>query len=58
MVERSGVNEALEKMGDDIKIVDVGGGKQHIEKEIIEANPDKEIKTVGRYIGLCLRKSF
>ena len=47
MVEESGVNEVIKKMGDDITIVDVGGGKQHIEKGIIKANPDKNIKTVG-----------
>jgi len=49
MVERSGINDALEdfKDRDSIKIADIGGGSQHIENEIIKSNPDKNISTVG-----------
>ena len=47
IVERSGVNEVVKEMGDDVTVVDVGGGKQHIEREIIETNPDKKIEAVG-----------
>lgn len=49
MVERSGINDALEdfKDRDSIKIADIGGGSQHIENEIIKNNPDKNISTVG-----------
>lgn len=46
MADRSGTNEAVENFEDEeIKIVDVGGGKGHIMQKIIEDNPDKEIKT-------------
>ena len=49
MVERSGINDVVEKFSDEekIKIVDIGGGKGHIMQEVAEANSDKEIKTVG-----------
>jgi len=49
MAEKSGINEALENFEDDrnIKIADIGGGGQHIEKEIIKENPDKKISAIG-----------
>lgn len=47
MMERSGINEAIEKMSDEITIADIGGGKQYADKAIIEANPNKEIKIIG-----------
>ena len=47
MVERSGINEVIEEIDGDVMIVEVGGGKGHIGEETAEANPDKEIKTVG-----------
>lgn len=47
MMGRSGIKEIIEKMGDEITIVDVGSGKQHTDKAIIEVNPDKKIRIVG-----------
>lgn len=45
MADRSGANEVIENFGsEEIRIVDVGGGKGHIMREIIKSNPDKEIK--------------
>jgi len=46
MADRSGTNEVIENFaGEEIKIVDIGGGKGHIMQEAIKDNPDKEIKT-------------
>lgn len=49
MVEKSGINEVIEdfESRDSIKIADIGGGSQHIEKEIIKNNPDKNVSAVG-----------
>jgi len=48
MVDRSGANEVIRNFdSEEIRIVDMGGGKGHIMREIIKSNPDKEIKTVG-----------
>lgn len=47
MMERSGINEVIERMDDRIIIADIGSGKQYADKAIVKANPDKEIKIVG-----------
>ncbi|MEA2098129.1 MAG: class I SAM-dependent methyltransferase [Patescibacteria group bacterium] len=47
MIERSGINEALEEIDSEITIADIGSGKQHDDKAIIEANPEREIKIIG-----------
>lgn len=48
MIDRSGTNEIIENFDDEeIKVVDVGGGKGHFMQEAVKANSDKEIKTVG-----------
>lgn len=48
MANRSGINEAIKDFNsEEIKIVDIGEGKGHIMREVIESNPDREIKTVG-----------
>ena len=49
MVKESGVNEVIGEYGaeEKIKIADIGGGTQHIEKEIIKNNPGKNVSTVG-----------
>ncbi|NOQ67986.1 methyltransferase domain-containing protein, partial [Patescibacteria group bacterium] len=48
IVDRSETNRVVEDVdGEEIKIVDVGGGKGQIMQEVIKDNPDKEIKTVG-----------
>lgn len=49
MVENSGINQVIgEYNGEEkIKIADIGGGTQHIEKEIIKNNPGKKVNTIG-----------
>lgn len=49
MVDKSGINKAVEdfEKGREIKMVDIGGGGQHIEKEIVKNNPDKNISAIG-----------
>lgn len=49
MVEESGMNEIINgyENREKIKIADIGGGSQHIEQEIVKANPDKDISAVG-----------
>ncbi|MFA6096924.1 MAG: class I SAM-dependent methyltransferase [Candidatus Paceibacterota bacterium] len=49
MVKESGVNEVIEGYDaeEKIRIADIGGGTQHIEKEIIKNNPGKNVSTVG-----------
>lgn len=49
MADRSGINEVIENFDNEekIRIVDIGGGKGHIMREIIKDNSDKEMKTVG-----------
>lgn len=47
IIDRSGTNEAIENFdGEEIKIVNIGGGKGHFMQEVIKDNPDKEVKTV------------
>jgi ubiquinone/menaquinone biosynthesis C-methylase UbiE len=49
MVERSRANDVVGEFNDEekIRVVDIGGGKGHIMQEIIKANSEKGIKTVG-----------
>lgn len=46
MANRSGANEVIKNFDreEGIRIVDIGGGKGHIMREIVKNNPDKEIK--------------
>ncbi len=49
MVDRSGINEAIESFEGrrEMKIVDIGGGSQHIEREIVRSNAGRNINVVG-----------
>ncbi len=48
IAKNSGISEAIGSIDkEDIILVDVGSGKQHINKAIMEANPEKNIKVIG-----------
>lgn len=48
IAKNSGISEAIGNIDKgDIILVDVGSGKQHINKAIMEANPEKNIKVIG-----------
>ncbi len=48
IAENSGISEAIGNIDKkDIIVVDIGSGKQHINRAIEEANPEKNIKVVG-----------
>lgn len=48
IAKNSRISEAIGSINkEDIILVDVGSGKQHINKAIMEANPEKNIKVIG-----------
>lgn len=48
IVENSEIGEVIGNIEkEDIVIVDIGSGKQHINRAILDVNPDKDIKVIG-----------